>query len=75
MNHPTFKNRYILKKANQLKVWDAKPWAYVSEFKIGLSGCQASHRVSLLMSGVASLGMTHRHKGDFVCHTIKVSLE
>ena len=65
----------ILKKANHLKGWDAKPWAYVSEFEIGLPGCQASHRVSWIMGGVASLGMTHMHKGDFVWQTITVSLE
>lgn len=51
----SIKNGRILKKANHLKGWDAKPWAYVSESGIGLPGCQASHRSSLIMSGVASL--------------------
>jgi hypothetical protein len=69
------KNVRILKEANHLKGWDAKPWAYVSEVEIRLPVCQASHRVSLIMSGVASLGMAHMHKGDLVCHTIKVYLE
>jgi hypothetical protein len=70
----SIKNGRILKKANHLKGWDAKPWAYVSVSGIGLPGCQASHRFSLIMGRVASLGITHMHEGDFVWHTIKIVL-
>ena len=58
-------------KANHLKGWDAKPWAYVPEFGIRLPGCQASHRSSFIMNGAALLGITLMLGGDLVWHTIK----